>query len=132
MMFSRPSAYSRPACTRAVLFAALALTCCQRSASPDELARGRALFEERCASCHGVAGRGDGIVAAGLRPRPRAIAERAWQRATSDERIRSVIVRGGAAHGLSASMPPHPDLSDDRVRQLVAHIRSLSAEGRSP
>lgn len=34
---------------------------------PDE---GRALFVENCAMCHGASGRGDGEIAAGLRPRP--------------------------------------------------------------
>jgi len=32
--------------------------------------RGSAIYAERCAVCHGVAGRGDGPLAAGLTPRP--------------------------------------------------------------
>ncbi|MCC7370029.1 MAG: copper resistance protein CopC [Chloroflexi bacterium] len=39
---------------------------------PDtaSIARGRELYEQQCASCHGLAGRGDGPLAASLRPRP--------------------------------------------------------------
>ena len=40
--------------------------------APDtaSIARGRELYEAQCASCHGLAGRGDGPLAATLRPRP--------------------------------------------------------------
>ncbi|MGE3268514.1 MAG: copper resistance protein CopC [Chloroflexota bacterium] len=39
---------------------------------PDtaSIARGRELYEQQCASCHGANGRGDGPLAASLRPRP--------------------------------------------------------------
>jgi copper transport protein len=39
---------------------------------PDtpSIARGRELYEQQCASCHGLNGRGDGPLAASLRPRP--------------------------------------------------------------
>ncbi|MGQ0545141.1 MAG: FTR1 family protein [Betaproteobacteria bacterium] len=38
-------------------------------AAPD-LARGKALYAERCAACHGADGRGDGLSAKGLEPPP--------------------------------------------------------------
>jgi high-affinity iron transporter len=37
---------------------------------PPSLARGVAVYQGNCASCHGMAGRGDGPAAAGLDPRP--------------------------------------------------------------
>jgi copper transport protein len=39
---------------------------------PDSssIARGRELYEAQCVSCHGLSGRGDGPLAASLRPRP--------------------------------------------------------------
>jgi mono/diheme cytochrome c family protein len=39
---------------------------------PDSasIARGRELYEQNCATCHGLSGRGDGPLAASLRPRP--------------------------------------------------------------
>ncbi len=37
---------------------------------PPDLARGERLYAERCASCHGAGGRGDGPQAAGLEPPP--------------------------------------------------------------
>ena len=39
---------------------------------PDtaSIARGRELYEQNCVTCHGLSGRGDGPLAASLRPRP--------------------------------------------------------------
>ena len=41
------------------------------TANPELLKRGKALFEQNCAACHGPAGHGDGPGAAGTSPRPR-------------------------------------------------------------
>ncbi len=41
------------------------------------LARGRELFAQSCASCHGVSGRGDGPAAAGQEPPPASLADAA-------------------------------------------------------
>jgi mono/diheme cytochrome c family protein len=85
------------------------------------------LYVERCSTCHGEAGRGDGFAGRSLEPRPRDFADARWQDATSDERIRLVIRQGGAAAGLSALMAPHTDLSDDELAALVAYIRLVGA-----
>jgi len=43
--------------------------------TPASTARGEALFQAHCASCHGVKGEGDGPAAAGLSPRPANLKE---------------------------------------------------------
>jgi mono/diheme cytochrome c family protein len=83
------------------------------------------LYADRCSSCHGDAGRGDGPAGRTLEPRPRNFTDRSWQESISDDRIRLVIRRGGRATGLSASMAPHPDLSDQQIDALVAYIRAV-------
>lgn len=59
---------------RTLLFAlpALALTALVACTEPTmpEAPEGRAFFAENCVSCHGMAGRGDGPLAAGLAARP--------------------------------------------------------------
>jgi high-affinity iron transporter len=40
------------------------------------LARGRAVYQQECATCHGVQGKGDGAAAAGLEPPPANLADR--------------------------------------------------------
>jgi mono/diheme cytochrome c family protein len=83
------------------------------------------IYAKRCSSCHGDSGHGDGAAGRALEPRPRNFADRRWQESASDERIRYVIRNGGRAAGLSASMAPHGDLSDEQIDALVAYIRSI-------
>jgi mono/diheme cytochrome c family protein len=88
-------------------------------------ARAPAIYADRCSTCHGDAGRGDGPAGRSLDPRSRDFADPRWQSSTSDERIRTVIRRGGRAVGLSALMAPHGDLSDEQLDALVAYIRTV-------
>jgi cbb3-type cytochrome oxidase cytochrome c subunit len=48
---------------------------------PGDPARGRVIYSQNCASCHGAKGEGDGKGAAGLHPKPTNFAEQAY---TSD------------------------------------------------
>jgi mono/diheme cytochrome c family protein len=80
-------------------------------------------YRERCASCHGTNGRGNGVLAATLATRPRSFADPTWHRA--DERLRSIIRDGGAMHGMSPLMPAHADLSSQELDALVACLRSF-------
>jgi len=116
--------------TMVAVFAAHALGC-YHVAQLAHLIRARSdagaptLYAERCSSCHGDAGHGDGVVGRTLDPQPRDFSDRGWQQATSDEQIRTVIRQGGRAARLSASMAAHPDLSDAELDALVAYIRSV-------
>lgn len=94
-------------------------------ATPE--AEARQIWETGCVTCHGAAGRGDGAMAGRLSPPPRDHSDPAWQDAVTDAQIAEVIVRGGAAIGMSASMPARPDLADKPavVAALVARIRSF-------
>lgn len=50
------------------------------TATPEMLARGRALFVRNCTACHGDAGRGDGPASRTLNPRPRDLTSAAgWK-----------------------------------------------------
>jgi hypothetical protein len=85
------------------------------------------VYRERCATCHGEHGRGDGVAAPSLRPPPRDFAVSSWAAQRSDADIAAVIREGGAAHGLSALMPPHAGLEEQDVDALVACVRSFRA-----
>lgn len=86
------------------------------------------IFGERCAVCHGENGDGKGPVAASLNPKPIDFQSRKWQRSVTNEKIAKVIVYGGPAAGLSASMSANPDLETrpEIVAALVERIRSLA------
>ena len=86
---------------------------------------GKTIFQTRCFVCHGREGKGDGPAATGLGATVRDLTSAAWQQATTDETIRSVVRNGAQAVGGSAAMPPNPDLSDPQIRSLTRYIREL-------
>jgi hypothetical protein len=84
------------------------------------------VYFSTCAPCHGEHGRGNGLAAPYLRPKPRDFAASGWVSSRSDEELARVIGSGGPALGLSAVMPANPNVQPDEMRQLVACIRGLS------
>ncbi len=94
-------------------------------------AKGKKLYQTRCATCHGKNGKGEGMLAKSLDPKPRDHTNPEWQDSVTDKEIATVIKDGGPAAGLSATMPAHPGLSDSDVQALVDYIRSLRSEGSS-
>lgn len=96
----------------------------------DANAEADKIFMTRCASCHGLDGRGDGPGAANLNPKPRNYHDKTWQKSVTDEQIEKTIVYGGAAVGKSPSMAANPDLAGktDVVRALREHVRAFGNE----
>ena len=86
---------------------------------------GQALYESRCAKCHGANGAGDGRVAQLLSDRPRDWTAGEGLEGLSDEQVVDIIRKGGPAVGKSSSMIAFPRLSHAEVWNLVAHIRTL-------
>jgi len=84
-------------------------------------------FAERCVTCHGAGGEGDGPSGRNLQPWPRNLTNAEWQAKTTDEQIRKVIVGGGASVGKSAAMPANPELADkpEIVQGLVEIVRAF-------
>ncbi|MCL2725179.1 MAG: c-type cytochrome [Polyangiaceae bacterium] len=70
-------------------------------------------FKARCVMCHGEHGKGDGVGAAALNPKPRNYTDKAWQKSVTDDELKKTITGGGAAVGKSAAMPAQPDLKDN-------------------
>ncbi|MBI2302407.1 MAG: cytochrome c [Armatimonadetes bacterium] len=91
-------------------------------AVPPALARGKQVFENVCAVCHGSGGQGDGPIIGRFPNPPSLTAARA--RALPDGHIVHVIARG------QGIMPAHAPqvLADDRWR-VVLHLRQLQAGG---
>ncbi len=77
-----------------------------------------------CASCHGEDGKGNGVAAAALNPKPRNFHDSAWQGKVDDAHIVGVLEKGGEAYGLSGSMPAWGGiLSKGEIEGLVKKIR---------
>lgn len=98
-----------------------------QTATAADLAKGKSLFAERCASCHGNAGAGDGPLAAALPPehRPRNLKDGNFKFAVNDAKFKELLQKGGAAVGLNPLMTGAPGVDDAGLESLIAFVHSL-------
>jgi cytochrome c len=91
----------------------------------DARAKAGNIFSERCATCHGADGHGNGPASANLKPRPIDFHNRSWQKSVTDETMTKAIIFGGHAVGVSGQMAANPDLENEPaiVAALVEKIR---------
>lgn len=91
----------------------------------------QALFADHCARCYGSDGKGNGLfirtlAAVSGASRPVDFTDAALMRDWPDQKLVTVITKGGAAIGSSRIMPAYGDsLSPKQIADLVAYIRSL-------
>lgn len=89
--------------------------------SEPDMDRGRSIYEQRCLECHGAGGRGDGVRAPFLSPRPGNLVSAATS-AKSDKDLLKIIANGRP----HTAMPAWKDeLSDEEQRTVLQYIRSL-------
>jgi mono/diheme cytochrome c family protein len=110
------------------VFVGLTAACGKGDDNAAAVAEANKVWNERCVTCHGPDGSGNGPGAAALEVKPRSFKDPAWQASVDNERIKKVVVEGGAAVGLSAAMAPNPDLKDKPAVQdeLVKKVRRLA------
>ena len=92
------------------------------TASPRAQSRGRALFLEHCALCHGEHGDGRGARRAGFEKAPADFTSRAWRATTTPADVVRVIRHGKAG----TSMPAWPMLKEEQTIDLATFIWSLA------
>ena len=99
------------------------------AASPGQTAweRGRVIYEQRCLDCHGPEGRGDGIKALSLSPRPGNLVSAATS-ARSDQDLLKIIANGRPRTGMPAWKD---ELSEEEQQNVLVYIRSLVRFSRS-
>ncbi len=91
------------------------------AATTEDLQRGEFIYRERCLECHGVAGKGDGIKAPFLSPRPGSLVSAATSAKSDSELLR--IIAKGKKH---TAMPSWDGiLSADDQAAVLQYIRSL-------
>ena len=90
-------------------------------------ADGAATYASLCSSCHGAQGAGDGVAAAGLPVKPANMTDPAfWNATRTDDYLKTVITKGGAAVGKSPLMGPMgASLSDAQLAELIAYLKTL-------
>lgn len=92
-----------------------------------DAAKGKEIFTQRCATCHGTEGAGDGPAGAALPPemKPRNLQTGERKVATDDAKLKELITKGGPAFGLSPLMAPQSGLAAEDLDNLVAFVNSL-------
>lgn len=91
------------------------------AAESEDLQRGKSLYRQRCAECHGMEGKGDGAKAPFLSPRPGNLVSAATS-AKSDPELLKIIANGKPR----TAMPPwNGTLSPEEQRVVLQYIRSL-------
>ena len=97
-----------------------------QNASTD---RGKVIYKEYCAQCHGANGGGDGPAASGLQPKPAVHAKMALDQFPLDY-LYSVVYYGGKAVGKSHYMPYWGlTLKSQGVADVIAYMRETFKGG---
>jgi len=91
-----------------------------RLASAEARQRGRAIFLEHCAICHGVDADGNGVRRPSLSSPPADLTRADWRARTTPRRAFAVIREGRRGTPMAA----WPGLSDDEVWDVVAYLFS--------
>lgn len=80
-----------------------------------------------CVACHGPTGKGDGVAAAALDPKPTDHSKASYMNTLSDYYLFTIIKEGGPAVGKSAFMAAwKAALTDEDVNNVALFVRSLS------
>lgn len=126
------------ACAAGLLLALAAPATAEGEAGAAPLP-GRALYVEHCAVCHGAEGKGDGPAGLAALPMPRDFSVGRFKfdadadgRTGTDLDLLLVIRDGAAKVGGSPAMAPWGWLGEERIRALVAYVRSLERPPAAP
>ena len=99
---------------------------------PGDASRGRVLYAERCASCHGArgeGGRGTGVTLSrprGLPIMPPALHNPGFLKAASDQMIRTILMQGIVGTPMVSFLDA--GLTERDIDDVVAHVRSFEFE----
>ncbi len=90
----------------------------------DNIARGRQLYDQNCASCHGAQGLGDGPAAKSLRPPPANLTGLRRMPMISDGYLDWTVAEGGVPVG--STMPPFKDvLKPNDIWKVILFVQTL-------
>jgi len=88
-----------------------------------DLAEAKALYDKKCASCHGLDGKGDTRM--GRRLGAKDYTDQKVQAALKDEKMFAAIKDGLEVDG-KRKMKPEADLSEAQVKALMAYLKTFA------
>lgn len=86
------------------------------------IAAGKQIYDDKCAACHGAAGKGDGAAAAALNPRPVNFTDKAYMQGLPVDCHFYRISEGVQGTG----MPPWKALGEDSIWKVLIYERQFS------
>lgn len=93
---------------------------------------GAQVYRMYCVTCHGASGKGDGVAAASLNPKPADFSVGAFKYDTNGngtkgdvDDIKAITQDGAAKHGGSPLMAPWPMLSADQLQAVAEYVKSM-------
>jgi cytochrome c oxidase cbb3-type subunit 2 len=102
------------------------------TAAAGDTAAGEKVYKAFCVTCHGVTGKGDGLAAAGLNPKPLDFSVGAFKYDANGngtkgdiEDIMAIVHDGAAKHGGSPLMTPWPMIKPDQLQAVAEYVKSL-------
>lgn len=110
-----------------LVVAILAVTVDVPAVAPGDAARGATVFAQKCAVCHGPAGRGDGPAELVLFPKPRDLTTGTFKIRSSptlptDDDLLRVVTQGIPG----TAMPAFSVLTEQERRDVVAYVKTLA------
>ena len=93
------------------------------SATPQSIADGKKVYEARCASCHGVTGKGDGKLVGSMKPPlPSDFTDETWQHGSTDGEIYALIRTGSKGTAMRAFAS---SLKTEDIWNVVNYLKTL-------
>ncbi len=101
----------------------------------DQIAAGKVLYDKNCSQCHGDTGKGDGIAARFVKPKPRDFTRGKYKirrtptGALPTHQDLADIIRNGMPY---TTMPAWPEFSDSEVNNMVYYLKTFNASFADP
>ncbi len=86
------------------------------------IAAGAKLYAQNCASCHGLAGQGDGKMAEELKPKPSNLVDASWKHGSTDGEIFTLIRDGATGTPMKAF---GKKLTAEQTWDVINYLRSI-------
>jgi len=93
-----------------------------KSDDKTALAAGKRVYDDKCAACHGSAGKGDGVAAARLNPKPPDLADKGFMQMMPVDCNFYLIAEGVKGTG----MAPWKSLGEDTLWKVLVYVRAFA------